>query len=258
MNKLLGVVKKRITSKLSASLLCMAAAAVSAQAGITFNYGSLANNATDAQIQSFMNGKLSGGASVTVTGAVASNSYTGDGHAVGPCTGSSCSSVTLDNTDGTFIMNASGSNQIDMTFSGLKIYSVSFDYEIFPDGTCANGNNGCGSNWPDLTFTAGGTTYLDAQAVMPGTHGTYSHSPASGSTSNETAPQLIGSWAGNVGGSAGVTTLDFIDWPATIAIDNLQINTVSPTPEPSAIVLFGSVALLFGWMLRKRFAQLAK
>src|SRR5712691_2409395 len=48
------------------------------------------------------------------------------------------------NTKDTFIDNVSSSTAISMTFSGLKIYSVSFDYEIFPDGTCPTGNN-CGS-----------------------------------------------------------------------------------------------------------------
>ncbi len=53
---------------------------------VTFAYGSLANNATDATIQSFMNTALAGIGSVVVTGAVASNSYNADGHVTGPST----------------------------------------------------------------------------------------------------------------------------------------------------------------------------
>jgi hypothetical protein len=40
-----------------------------------------------------------------------------------------------------------------------------------------------------------------------------------GATSSaELAPQAIGSWSGSL---TGATELDFLDWPATIGIDNL-------------------------------------
>ena len=119
-----------------------------------------------------MNNLLSGsGVSVTVAGAIATTTYNGDGHVVGP--GSGASSYTLDNMDnGKFITNnAPGSNDILMTFTGLPadVYNVSFDLEIFPDGTCPSLSN-CGagdSNLPDLTFLANGTTVKQWSAVVP-------------------------------------------------------------------------------------------
>jgi hypothetical protein len=101
----------------------LATAATSAQAGIiTFDFNSLSNGASNAQIQSFMNSLLPAGASVTVTGAVASNSYNADGHVTGP--GFGFTSFTLAQLDpaghGTFIQNDTGhsSNEIKMVFSG--------------------------------------------------------------------------------------------------------------------------------------------
>ena len=65
--------------------LAFLGAAASAQASIiTFDFGSLANGASNSQIQTFMNSLLPAGTSVTVTGAVASNNYNGDGHVTGP------------------------------------------------------------------------------------------------------------------------------------------------------------------------------
>ena len=68
-----------------AGVLALAAveAAPASTNTVTFGFGSLANNATDAQIQSLMNSLLPAGDSVTVTGAVGSNSYNGDGHVTG-------------------------------------------------------------------------------------------------------------------------------------------------------------------------------
>ena len=99
---------------------------------MTFDFGSLANGASDSQIQTFMNTLLPVGDSVTVTGAVGSNSYNADGHVTGPGTGSS--SFTLAQLDpaghGTFIENDTGhsSNEIKMVFGGLTISSISFDF----------------------------------------------------------------------------------------------------------------------------------
>ncbi len=166
---------------------------------LDFSYSSLANNATDAQIQSFMRTQMSGLGSVTVTGAIASNTYTGDNHAVGPChlTNSSgaCISVTnpitLDDTDGTFIMNnnqTSNSNEIVMAFTGLAqgTYSFSFDLEIFPDAACANGNTCGAGNYPGFDLDVNSVQVASWSALMPGTGGTYPGSPAL--PHGETAP----------------------------------------------------------------------
>src|SRR3974377_1804608 len=128
--------------------LAFLGAVASAQAGsMTFDFGSLANGASDSQTQTFMNTLLPVGASVTVTGAVGSNSYSADGHVTGPGTGSS--SFTLGQLHpaghGTFIENDTGhsSHEFKMVFGGLTISSISFDFEIFPDNTCTSLSN-CG------------------------------------------------------------------------------------------------------------------
>src|SRR5262245_47583435 len=125
------MVKHMLASRGSSSAIVIVgtlaffAATASVQAGtITFDFGSLNNGATNSQIQAFMrNMLLPMGASVTVTGAVASNSYNGDGHVTGP--GNGTSSFTLAQLDpannGTFIKNDTGhsSDEIKMVFSGL-------------------------------------------------------------------------------------------------------------------------------------------
>jgi hypothetical protein len=222
---------------------------------VVFDFNTLGNNAVNSTVQMYMNGRLGAGQSVVVTGSQASNSYTGDGHVVGP----GGVSLTLATSDGgiphinppdTFIDNISSSTEISMVFSGLKIYGVSFDYEIFPDGTCATGVS-CGSNWPDFTFMADGTLVFNTQAVMPGNPGApYLHSPASG-LGTELAPQFLGQ-TGTWVFPNGVTKLEFVDWPATIGIDNLKITTT--TPEPATMTLLG-VGMLGLASLRRRLTK---
>jgi len=185
------------------------------------------------------------GYSVTVTGAMADTTYNGDGHVVGP----NAVSKTLGTSDGgtdhpgswdIFISsnpNGTPNDRIVMKFS-FPIYSVSFDYEIFPDGTCPDMNHCAGgANLPDLKFMAGpiGSTTMvmhsmSAVPVSPNTH-----SPNSGMGTNEMAPQMLG-MSGTWTFAAGVKELDFIDWPQKIGIDNLRLNI----PEPSTLLLLAS------------------
>lgn len=268
---------------LTAVAVIIAAAAVAHPApadaaSVTFGYGSLANNATDAQIQSYMNTELGSNGSVIVTGAVGSNDYNADGHVTGPVSRFTVNSYTLANLDpagnGTFIENNSSgnpaANDILMSFSGLTVASVSFDLEIFPDGSCTSlsGNN-CGGhnnpNLPDLTLLANGSQVAQWDALVPGSSGnshgidasSYTHSPNSGWYSAEPAPQLLGS-SGVWTLPANTTTLDFQDWPATIAINDLAItfNNNDPppaAPEPGTFALLGTA--LFGWGLFRRWRQ---
>jgi hypothetical protein len=216
----------------------------------SFDDGSLSNGSSNSSIQSYMNSKLGAGKSVVVTGSVATNTYNGDGHVVGPGNGST--SLTLGSGGDLFITNiANTSTEIKMVFSGLSITSVSFDYEIFPDGTCPSGNS-CGSNQPDFTFAADGSIIFHKIASTPPAG---SHSPASGSSATEQAAQFIGT-SGTINFASGVTTLEFEDWPATIGIDNLVITYgppggSSPTPEPVSFALAGT-GLIGIYLLRRR------
>jgi hypothetical protein len=237
----------------------------------TFNFNSLPSGApasggigVNASIQNYMNNIL-GGNYVNVIGAVADKTYNGEGFVVGP--GNGGTSLTLGTSDGaandaaalnkdsngnlvydTFIATTNDSSskissQITMTFiNGFTINgNVSFDFEIFPDGTSTTNQ----ANPPDFTFV-GGTTNWTVNGVTPGTtNGGSTHSPQSGALKTEPNLQYIGHWSGNV---TNATELDFIDWPPTIAIDNL---TISRVPEPNTIVLLGTGLAGFAFLKRK-------
>ena len=243
--------------------LCLFIAQMPAQAdSVLFNFNSLASGAPasggvgpNGSIQNYMNNLL-GCNCVTVTGAVADRTYNGEGYVTGPGNGST--SLTLGTSDGaaasntnsvlnsgldTFIATTNDSShnissQIVMTFTGYVINgTVSFDYEAFPDNTGA----------PDFEFVAKDSLHNTVASwavigVTPGASGgtidgTAVHSPnhqGTGLTNLETNKQYIGTWSGNV---VNATELDFIDWPATIAIDNLSISRV---PEPGTFLLLGT------------------
>ncbi|HKW98624.1 MAG TPA: PEP-CTERM sorting domain-containing protein [Bryobacteraceae bacterium] len=276
-----GLQKKHAQTGLLAVVLLAGAAVAPARADqITFDFNSLASGApasggvgTNASIQNYMNNLLAThgcpGCSVKVTGAVADRTYSGEGHVVGPLSNGHYKSLTLGTSDGatdnsgtlnagydTFIANTNDSshqisNQITLKFSGFAINGpVSFDFEIFPDGSAQQppdfefeaGNNSNGSDPHVLGFGVNGIQY----GVAPSTHGngTRTHSPNSGS-GVEASKQWIGHWSGSLN---NVTELDFIDWPPTVAIDNL---TVSRVPEPGGFLLLGTALGALGF-LRKR------
>ncbi|HUK34318.1 MAG TPA: PEP-CTERM sorting domain-containing protein, partial [Vicinamibacterales bacterium] len=233
----------------------------------------LSAGAAAAAIQTYMDCVL-GGSYVSVSaGALAEKgtSYTGDGHVVGPgSTTATVTPLTLGNTEGAtkdgspvtagsadayIINNGPSYNSFSLQFqNGFTIAAgstISFDYEIFPDGTCPSLSN-CGtnqSNLPDFQFQINGTAVdmngaasgTAATGVVPGTGGTYSNS---NSMLNETAPQALGVFSTTVASSLVNPSLAFIDWPAEIGIDNLKITPPvqqqAAVPEPGTMLLVGS------------------
>lgn len=257
---------RRLAARLVACLCFLGVAAPSASAGlISFDFNGLADGDGNSTVQTYLNGILAiahPGGAVTVSGSQAENNYTGEGYVVGPVSGSFVNPETLGTSDwgvhhsgplDTFLVNQSAFDRITMTFS-FPIYSASFDYEIFPDGTCPQSSPSCQpvtANWPDFTFAAGSTVQFRTLSVVPGTFGTFPHSPNSGIVLNELAPQFLG-LSGNWDFPSGVTTLEFIDWPRMIGMDNLRLTDV--VPEPASVFLMGSGFLgLLGWgTLKKR------
>jgi hypothetical protein len=253
-----------------AVLLC--GTAISARADIVFNFNSVAagsgNSANETAIQNYMDALLNCANCVTVTGAATDTTYNGDGHVVG----SNGNSLTLGTSDGatnnstltptttydTFLSNVTNSastvsSEIIITFS-QAVTLKGFDYEIFPDASCPSSSN-CSAGVPDFTFDVNGSTQVfNTNAVFPsssGTDGTSIHSPVSGTCSQwwctETSAQYIGHWSGTL---TNVTELDFIDWPAAIGVDNIDIAS-TPEPRDGAFLLVGlMLAALAGKKLR--------
>jgi hypothetical protein len=230
---------------------------------ISLDFQGLHDGDNNAAVQNYLQSVVSAahlGGTVTVTGAVASTAYNADGHVVGPVNGDSVSSFTLFNEDhNPFLMNSGkGENgdRITLVFN-FKVHSVSFDYEIFPDGTPHQP--------PDFTFAADGKTVLKAFGETPTAGSLYPHSPSSGWNDTEHSAQLLGTGSWSFAG--GVTELEFIDWPAHIAISNLRISdTPAPAPPPASapepaswlLVTFGLAGLpLLRRSLRARRASSA-
>lgn len=246
--------------------LLMLGGTVSAQAATyTFNFNSLAattasTSTTNASlaIQNYMDGVLTAdgckGCSVTVSGAVADTTYNGDGHVVGSKVGTNTTytSLTLGDSNNatgnnasinhtgntinydTFISNTDNSSnqrddEITIKLVGFTLNgNVSFDYEVFPDGTGETPDFTFATNVNSNVFTKDGTKPSATNAYGDGTA---THSPNSGNSA-ETSLQWIGTYSGSV---KGVNQLDFVDWPATIGVDNLVIST----PEPGTLFLLG-------------------
>jgi hypothetical protein len=235
-------------------------------------------------VQTYMDSALAAagctGCTVTVYGGVADKHYDGDGHVVGPdgkpltlgsyngapsaISNTATPTATLgtsnnwisgstgeflaDTNDNATQVGVGSKNEIYMKFNFPITGTISFDYEIFP---CAAGFEGCTST-PDLTFEAGNNTNGSDPTIATFTSVKPSASAADGSSTqsadgtNETAPQYIGYYSTTVN---GVTELDFLDWPATIGIDNLTFNV--PTPEPNSMILLGmGIVALF--VMRKK------
>ncbi len=222
---------------------------------IAFDFNSLSDGATNIAVKNYMNTVLASinMGTVNVIGSRGEKNYTGDDYVVGPVvqvtpTRRRVVPLTLGHSDGTtqhldtwdtYLVN-SGSDRITMTFT-KPIYHVNFDYEIFPDGTCPTPSCNA-SNWPDFTFKADGILQFRKLAELP-INGLYPHSPHSGINGVEVAPQFLGT-SGDWFFKNGVTSLEFVDWPRMIGVDNLNVDFDRPpdpnvsTPEPATATLF--------------------
>jgi PEP-CTERM motif len=271
--------------KVTRVLLLLSIAGLASADSVTFNFNSLSAGASTTQIQQYMNGVLTAagctGCTVTVTGAYVDTTYNADGNVTGP--GSGGTSLTLGNTNGAtastttsslgstdaYLATTNQSNtsqtdsQITMTFNGFTVAgAVSFDYEIFPDISCtALTQSGCGGrptngiypNQPDFVFaTNNNADVFTTYGATPGT--TNGNAVKSPDSNNQTAPQYISTYSGSL---TGVTQMDFIDWPATIGVDNLSLTIDPPAavPEPSSMLLLGTIAA--GFVLRRKFRKAA-
>lgn len=209
-------------------------------------------------IANFMNTKLPSGSTVAVSGALATAKYNGEGHVVGDTLGTSDGGVHHNGSPDIFIINnnfaigASASDQFSMMFTNYTITALSFDWEIFPDNTCSKSTN-CGkygqtsnSNWPDIELFVNNESTARwgmLATFVPGQD-----------------PQGMGTASVDLSSvSGGVTKLRFVDWPAEIGIDNLQVTgcvgtngcaviRLNNVPEPSTLPLaaLALAALTYG------------
>ncbi len=248
-------------------------------APLTFNFNSLADGAANTTIQSYMQSLLPSGWTITVTGAVGEQNWTGDDHVVGNTYNSSQHqningnntkvwSNTLGTSDGatgaligqrdpgnsgyydTFLINntsvnaGTDSDRITMVITaptGYGIDSLSFDYEIFPNSNCpgGSGTSNC-TITPDFALNVDGVQKLHTNASKP-----VSGANDSPLSTSETAWQYLGvSGLIAVNDNNNSTTLEFIDWPTMIGIDNLVVNYHTPPVPPNAVPEPGSMLLV--------------
>jgi len=239
-------------AKFAALALAASVSTVAGASMFTFSFNPLAGGASSTAIGTYMTGVF--GSTVLVSGAIASQTYNGDGHVVGPTLGTSDGATSPSDAShnhaghDTFIINnGPGSNSFTLNFgAAYSITSISFDWEIFPDASCSPTCTIASGHWPDMKL------FVDGSAIA-------SWSMLGLAMTN---PQNIGIASLGLGGAH---SLQFVDWPAEIGIDNLVITgrcaPTAPscvqhdTPEPSSLPLaglaLGAFILARGFRTRK-------
>ena len=239
---------------------------------VVLDFNSLAEGASNAAVQSYLNAQLGTGA-ITVTGATAGKAYTGDNFVnrdLIPNDPNYGRYLTLGTSDGattpsdfsafhsgldTFIYNNTpgmspstpsafgtpGGDKITMTFR-IPIHSISFDWEVFPNGDCGTCTSTSG-RYPDFELLAGmvgATSPTDTFAASGG------YFPVIKPAGNNYAQGL-----GHVEltFSQPMNYVEFVDWPDRIAIDRLD--PTNNVPEPGSLLLVG-VGLAGLGLRRKR------
>jgi hypothetical protein len=227
-------------------------------------------NSSNSSVQTYLNNLLGPGF-VTVWGAVATQTYNGDGFVNRVPSGTYANQyMTLGYTNGAtsptdyaapythlhstqlvdkFITNVGNGPQSPHTAWGSNgddkivfifrdpIYSLSFDWEIFPNGSCNQCAPGSAA-YPDFSLRVG----------MQGSNSYVTYGPSLFPVSAPNGyPQGLGHFSTTF--ATGVTRIEFVDWPVKIGIDNLDPTRV---PEPGALSLIGlALAALFASARRR-------
>lgn len=209
------------------------------------SFGSGAKVAGPSAIATAINAQLPAGDWVTMTGGVATNSYAGEGHVVGNTLAATAPGHIFIINDSFGIYSGSPKDYFTINLNGFTLSSIEFDYEIFPDASCAYSTSlsSCykqgpsNANWPDIGISINGspTEIWSANATIP--------SPGKD-------PQAL-VFGQIVNFPTAATSITFWDWPATIGVADIKLNV----PEPGSLALMFAASLAGLWFSRRNRAH---
>jgi hypothetical protein len=239
-----------------ALMACGAAGSASAVPNpLFFDFDTINNYAS---VQAYVDA-IAGAGNVTVQGAFAQRTYTGDNYVTksGAATNPAyLQYLTLGTSDGAtsptdfaaksarqndwFISNNPNGPQTTNTAYGTAggdkivfifkeaIANISFDWEVFPNAKC--GSCTSGANFPDFKLWAGDATTRLYQFYTGDLAGDFPVGKPAGNNYAQGLGHFSMSFA------TPVTRVEFVDWPVLIGIDNLDPRKV---PEPGSVALLG-------------------